>query len=541
MTAIKIVLCWMAILLNSTFLYAFSALEEDPFDCALKKGGLAREGFERCLRYTRAWLEHADPETGLIPRNLNKSVDYWNAQDSAADNYPFMVLAAAFTDRPLFEGTMVEMLKTEKKLTSRLGPLPDDYSFSKNGFRTEKPDEDRILFGASEYIKDGLLPITEWLGKSPWSDRMIEMLDEMWARAPVETPHGKIVSLNQEVNGEMLQALSRIYWMTENEKYLDWAVRLGDFYLLGDHHPTRDEKSLRLRDHGCEIVSGLCELYATVHFARPEKKQAYSAPLHAMLDRILEVGRNGHGLFYNRIDPIAGGPADDDWSRGVSDTWGYTLNGFYAVFMVDGTEAYREAALEALGALNDHYRNFAWEGESSDGYADAIESALNLYNREPVPTAAEWIDSEIQVMWAKQKESGIIEGWHGDGNFTRTTLIYCLWKTEGLFARPWRNDLVLGAVREKDTLKISLSSEKEWKGKLLFDLPRHRTGMKLPVDWPRINQFPQWFTVEKESTYRVRDLDGQGEVMLSGLSMSQGMTVHLEAGSVRRLEVCKER
>ncbi len=25
-------------------------------------------------------------------------------------------------------------------------------------------------------------------------------------------------------------------------------------------------------DHGCEIVSGLCELYATVHFAMPGKK-----------------------------------------------------------------------------------------------------------------------------------------------------------------------------------------------------------------------------------------------------------------------------
>ena len=65
-----------------------------------------------------------------------------------------------------------------------------------------------------------------------------------------------------------------------------------------DQHPTRDFEALRLNDHGCEIVSGLCELYACVHFARPEKKAAYRDGIHEMLDRILEVGRNGDGLFY---------------------------------------------------------------------------------------------------------------------------------------------------------------------------------------------------------------------------------------------------
>ena len=47
-------------------------------------------------------------------------------------------------------------------------------------------------------------------------------------------------------------------------------------------------------------------------------------------------------------------------------------------------------------------------------------------------------------------------------------------------------------------------------------------------------------TVEKENTYRVRDLDGHDEVVLSGLSMSRGIMVHLDAGAAKRLEVCKE-
>jgi len=83
---------------------------------------------------------------------------------------------------------------------------------------------------------------------------------------------------------------------------LDWAEAIGDHYLLGDHHPTRDLEYLRLRDHRCELISGLCELYVTLHFARPEKKKIYQQPLYEMLDRILEVGRNEDGFFYDGIN-----------------------------------------------------------------------------------------------------------------------------------------------------------------------------------------------------------------------------------------------
>ena len=97
---------------------------------------LANEAFYRCRRYVDGWLAHGDPATGLIPRNLRES-DFWNGRDSAADNYPFMVLTAAMTDRPLMEGRMLDMLRTETRLTSRLDRLPDDYSFSKQGWRRE--------------------------------------------------------------------------------------------------------------------------------------------------------------------------------------------------------------------------------------------------------------------------------------------------------------------------------------------------------------------------------------------------------------------
>jgi len=510
----------------------FTPDEEELFRIAAENAGTVNEGYDRCLRFLHGWLELADPETGLIPRNINdsKSRDIWNAKDCAADNYPFMVLTSALLDRNTFEGKMKEMLETEKKLTSRVGAMPDTWSFSKKDFETADTILPEIIFGSAEYIKDGLIPLTEWLGPSPWSERMIAILDDIWKYASVDTPFGKICSDNPEVNGDMLQALSRIYWTTGDRKYLDWAVRLGDYYLLGENHPTRDFKVLRLRDHGCEIVSGLCELYASVSFADTTKKNLYKPHIYEMLDRILEVGRNKDGLFFNSIDPVKGVPVND----GIADNFGYTLNGYYTVYLIDKTEKYREPVTEALSILNKRYRNYAWEGTSQDGYADAIEGALNLYVREPVPSAREWIESEIKVMWNKQQASGIIEGWHGDGNFARTTIMYCLWKTGGAYLLPWNNDLQYGGVFHENKLYITISSTKGWEGRLMTDIARHREYLNLPLDWPRINQFPEYFTAESDRDYIIIS-DSKKAVTISGTDLRSGIPVKIKPGKSVRI------
>ena len=57
---------------------------------------------------------------------------------------------------------------------------------------------------------------------------------------------------------------------------------------------------------------------------------------------------------------------------------------------------------KALGALDGKYRGFNWENLGQDGDADAIEGAMYLYNREPVPSAAAWMDYQIRWMWSKQ-------------------------------------------------------------------------------------------------------------------------------------------
>ncbi len=491
---------------------------QDGFIRAARNGSPANEALERCNRYVHGWLRHADPQTGLIPRNLSGGKDIWNAGDAAADNYPFMVLTCALTDRDLFEGRMLDMLKSEIRRTSRLGALPDTWSFKTQDFTRAVVDTAAIIFGASEYIKDGLLPLTEWLGPSPWAGRMTAILDDIWTYAPVRTPYGKIPSKNREVNGEMLQVLSRVYHMTGEEKYLEYAIRLGDYY-LHDHNPARSHH-LRLRDHGCEILSGLTELYAAVHFARVEKKKTYQAPLYELLDRVLEVGRNPHGLFYNTINPLTG-----EHDPGLCDTWGYNLNGYYTVYLLDGVAAYRDAVVLALSNLH-HYPDYDWENGSADGDADAVEGALNLYNRERVETAAQWIDAQIQIMWSKQQKNGVIEGWHGDGNFARTSLMYALWKSAGVTLRPWRKDMVLGAHVDESGVFLSLKSGNAWHGKIFFDTARHREYFDFSLDYPRINQFPEWFTVEPGKRYHIIS-DGEwtrmsptGEQLLNGMPVA---------------------
>lgn len=514
------------------------------FEKAALNGTLTEEGYRRCERYVQDWLAYADPVSKLIPRNLDRDTDLWNANDCAADNYPFMVLTSFFTNRERFEGLMKEMLSNERKLTSRVRSLPDEYSFSKKGFVHDEVSMGRIVFGTAEYAKDGLMPLTEWLGPSPWSDRMTEMLDDLGGYITVADDPKFSVTVKTEVNGELLQVLSRMFWMTGKREYLDWAVKIGDYFLLGDGYPLKSVNNLRLRDHGCELISGLCELYATLHYTDQEKKESYRESLYRLLDYVLAHGRNEDGLFYNAINPLTNEVLD----KNVSDSWGYNLNGYYTVFLVDGTERYREAVTTLFGNLG-KYRGYNWESGSADGYADAIESALNLYNRIPDRRVADWIDSEIRVMWSMQDSShrenarrwigsGIIEGWHGDGNFARTTIMYNLWKSKGTYVYPLAGGMKLGGEMKGNSLCLLLEAPAaDWAGKLHFDKTRHSESMKMPLDWPRINQFPEWFTVDRKKKYRISDEEGRVIRETTGENLLEGIALSLKAGENKKMIV----
>jgi hypothetical protein len=521
----------LALIVGATLLAGCSGgVEKSVVDLALRNGEAAREGFERSHRFLVAWLERADPESGLIPRNFTNSKDLWNGRDAAADNYTFMVLTAFYTDEGLFNGAMKDMLAAEERLTSRLDRLPDNYVFSTKTWQSATVDVDHIIFEGAEYAKDGLITITEAIGHSEWTDRMLGIIDDVWKHAQVDTPFGRIPTMNLEVNGDLLQVCSRLYWYTGDRKYLEWAIRVGDNFLLGDRHPARQEEPFGFSDHGSEVINGLSELYVACAHGAPEKREAYRAPLHELYGRILEVALNEHGLFLSLVHMPSGANNDR-----LTDNWGYNFDGLYTAYLVDGTMAYRDAVRTALGNLLEHYTNYPWQGGGMDGYADSIEGAIALYNRERVPSAAQWIDSEIRRLWAKQRSSGVIEGWHCDGNFARTSLMYSLWKTQGTYVRPWRKDVTWGAVEQDGGLVIAARAEEPWSGKLVFDLPRHREYMRLPMDYPRINQFPEWFTVESNATYTVAQ--GRQTRTMTGSELRAGLDVRLDQGEELVLSV----
>lgn len=391
----------------------------------------------------------------------------------------------------------LDILKAEWELTSRVGTMPDTWSFSKKDFQAEDVVMDWIIFGTSEYIKDGILPITDYIGESLWMDRMLEML----------------------------QILSRVYWLTGDRQYLERAMEIGDFYLLGERDLSK-VKYLRLRDLGCEVISGLSELYVALHFANPEKKDQYQEGIYRLFDRILETGRNDDDLFHNAINPSSGEVVDS----GVADTRGYSFNAYYAVYLADGKEEYRQAFLDCIDNLNNKYRSYPWEGKSHDGYADAIESVINLYNRQPVPAIGEWIDSEMKVMWGMQQEDGIVDGWHEDGNFARTAIMYALWKTRGIHCTPWREDLQIGASNLGEELYIVVSVGDDFSGELVFDRPCHRDWLNLTIDYPRINQFPEWFTAENARTYQLVSTNPEITGNFTGEELLAGLPLELKAG-----------
>lgn len=472
----------------------------------------AQKALQFCWRYSQGWLQFIDPVTGLLPRNL-KSDYYWNAKDSAADNYPFLVLTSFFTDESLFRGRMLDILKTEQRLCNRIGHLPDDWDFQRQSFRTPEPNLDDLIFGASEYIKDGLLPLTEWLGASPWSERLIQLLDDILGHARIRTEVGPLASTSHEVAGEMMQALSRMYWMTGNQRYKETVYRLASYFL--DHHLPTQEPHLRLDDHGCEVIGGLSEAYFIAAQENSELHARWRAPMHAMLDRILEVGRDAQGLLFSVVNPVSGEILNED----RTDNWGYNYMAFGLVAELDGVERYHEALRHVLTNLP-HSKDYPWEGDRADGIADSLEGALTLLNRYPILQAADWAEHMAERLFAKQRDTGIIEGWHGDGNAARTALMYALWKSQGAYVSPWRSDVRTGAFAAPDgSFHFVVQADWPWQGTLHFDIPRHREYLKLPRDYPRLNQFPEWFTVNEQDEYECNSAVVSGRMLREGLSV----------------------
>jgi len=487
--------------------------------------GIALGKVQRWLR--ECCLPLRDERSGLF----RATGPEWNYRDTAADCYPFYVWAAFYTDQEVLDTVMIDALEAEQRLCNHLDRLPVRYDSD----RGEKvvTDFDTMIFGACEYAKDGLVPIVEITGTDyPWLERMRGIVDDIFKHARHDTPYGKIPSNNIEVNGELLQILPRLHCMTGEPKYLDWAHRLADHYLLpGRFIPTR------LSDHGCEIIGGLGLLFAVDRKASPEKGEQYRPHLEYMFDEILQRGTNSDGVIVGALQDTPG-PHDNVTIR---DGWGYDLVAFLDYDLARGATRYREAIRRPMtNLLKPRYLKFNWDHGSRDNVADSVEGALYLLYRIPVPEGFLWADREIATMLVDHTDPERLWGVHKlEANTVRTVLIHTMLHTRNTIARPWRQGLQLGAAPCGDGVCVYMEADEPYEGRLEFDVPRHRITMGFEHDWPRMNAVPEWFTVEPDEAhqYQVEDVDRRSMRLWSGKSLHEGLPIRLEPKKPLRLVI----
>jgi hypothetical protein len=505
---------------------------------ALDQARANRVGFERAVaasqRLLRAWLTHADPRTLLLPDRLETDRSTWiyTPHNSGADLYPYLVLTAQLTDPDLFEGRMMEMLRNEVRFTSVKKSVPGNLTFASGELGPPS------LFGAGEYAKDGLLAVTEYLGRTPWFHRMVDLTADAMEQAATPSRFGMLPASDPELNGDYLQTLTRLMTMTGDRRFFEWARRIGSAYIeealpgnfgvpgmKWDFAAHTGDRRLRLRDHGNETVVGLTLLYAIEHQLPSEYEQAYGPAVKRMLDRIVQSA-NADGLLYNEVDSETLAPLD----KRLSDNWGYVYGAVYTYYQITGDTKYRDAVRRVLTNLP-KYRKYVWEPRdpsanlplgSFDGYADSIESAIYLVNREPVPEAFGWIDSEMQVMLAMQRPDGHIEDWYGEGNFNRTALLYAYLKSLGVRPARWEPGVRVGAAMDDKRLVFSLTTPAP--RLIQFDFARHKRVMNLQQNYVRLNEFPEWFVVDDTTLYRIGRPGTPGEIRL-GSELIAGITL----------------
>lgn len=526
---------YMPILLIAIAWMPGSSWAETPTETAFRQAEDSARIAGYSLGKVQRWLHEVclpaiDPKTGLY-RDHGDKTDIFTYRDTAADCYPFVVWAAYLTDIDAFNGPMRGILDTEQRLCNHIGRIPVDYDLIKQQ-KAERTLE-QAVFGASEYVKDGLVAIVELTGRNAWFDRYQGIIDDIFANANVDTPYGKIPSTNVEVNGDLLQALPRLYAMTGDTKYIDWAHRVADYYLKpGGFVPER------LSDHGCEIIGGLGLLLATDSTASPEKHKEYEPHYRYMADQIILRGTNSDGIAVGDLQPTVG-PHDTVVTR---DGWGYDYVGFLDYDMTLPQPRYSNYIQFAMGnLLKPRYEHFNWDHNSRDNLADSVEGGLYLLQYLPVAAAFQWADREVAQTLADESDPNRLwEAQKLEANTVRTVLIHAMLHTRNAIARPWRGDLQLGASPIDGGIAIVMKAQEAYSGLLQFDIPRHREYLNFEKNWPRMNTMPEWFVVEKEKRYMLKDMASGTEVPYIGAQLAQGVSVTMEAGAAHQWTLCAE-
>ena len=107
-------------------------------------------------------------------------------------------------------------------------------------------------------------------------------------------------------------------------------------------------------------------------------------------------------------------------------------------------------------------------------------------------------------------------------------LLYAMRKTQGCFLEGGREGVKLGAVRHGERLLVSVEGPRGWTGHLHFDHARHRRDLNFDGNHVRLNEWPEWFTVDETRLDRLVDAAGRDEVHL-GSELVAGIRVAASA------------
>ena len=124
--------------------------------------------------------------------------------------------------------------------------------------------------------------------------------------------------------------------------------------------------------------------------------------------------------------------------------------------------------------------------------------------------------------WCRERPDGHLEDWYGEGNFNRTALLYAYMKSLGVRPARWQPAVRVGAVVDGRRLVLSLAALAP--RSVQFDFARHRRVLNLQQNLVRLNEFPEWFTVDENTLYRIGRAGTPGDIRL-GSELIAGITL----------------
>jgi len=333
---------------------------------------------ESMNRLLVAWDGEKYEEVGLHPYRLRTGnhYDLYVPEQNGADFYPFFEIAEDITGNYYGFSEHLEKVRYDEMgfvevIDLRTGNVLDSgIAIGERGFNER-------LFGTSEFIKDGLLPLIDY-GDEEAYDLAIELLEKIIENCGASC----LEEQDNEVRGELLMISSRFGY--EDYASLIYEISTENF----------DFDNFVFTDHSNEIIQGFGEYYLMEESTKDE------------ITEILE-GINSDDIKFFR-------GSETNYESNAN----YMLNAYYQLGY-DLSET-----TEELNNLN--IFDFA---ANIDDSADTIEELIYLNSIFESDEIDVFIETSMSVLLAQQKDDGFYTYTYLDGNVMRTLILFYLYKT----------------------------------------------------------------------------------------------------------------